>query len=1496
MGRNKLLNNLFLFTVFFITISSTFAFLTITSTSSSLEPMDEGDGFYLVDTFEEAENVLLTNCEISNGNIMLKTDGGGVGKNYDYYARSSTSNSKAYYNTIYSSLIFNTLFSPKLLTFFEKEFDEDFDYPKIARIDGNTFPFAGQQQQDSRYKRIHHFRFYIDEETKKYASRIDIFWRGYAKNDSELSIYVWQPVNQIINFGVWEKVASTKSGSTFLNLTYTQILDLFIGSDNYVDFCIVAEPEPMQKCNLFTDYVNVTVYRSGYPSEGEAISSVVRPTNIESWELLTWEDNEKAGTSVRYYLYKVNQTGVKSLVEETYLPSNKNGFTSGTPIILSKIPKNYSLQIKAVLTTNNASNSPEISSWAITWQKDFYSWSDSFNSSLRLVEGSIANVDVRDGNASLIPLFNDWEMFGKNSNNNRISDGAGPTQYSTYWYSFVGAGRGHRNGVVKQGVFYIPSSNGRTIYSFDADKKTGALQANNHDYKKTYTLPGGLIVNTSLAVTDELVIVVTDTPGTENKIIALNKNDLSNQKWIYSDPDHENIRFASPPVIHNNKIYVTSYGGSKKLIVLSSYGTRVWEKTLPGDCVSSPAIYSNKIIVGCNSENENNFIAYDMNGNQLWEQTVGPVGKASPVIYDDKIFVTVKDPVPLTNLAYTKLYALDLADGKTLWNFTLTSAKKFNLPNADDIAASCTPVAYDDLIYVPSPDCKLYALNILDGSVSDLWEKNPYNLYDSLVPPTKGQTSSVAYADGILYIGSSSGAIYAIDASDGSLVWKKSTYNSNPVLSSPIVVDGLIYYTDEDGSLYCAGKPIGSAGTQIQGTVISIPIKLPTPTSDYAWDRFYVNYSLGGGKITLSILDKQGKTIRSGLYDDYDISKYAKNYDTLKLRADFTGNVTYQPRLYDWTVTFVESSDVSTKTIFDSGSLVSTGTFPNISYSIDVKNEYFGLINTSAEYNLQFQNKSNPVLQELGWTSANITGLNGSKLTGKITADIKKQKFSTNITLINIRFRITDISGIITASEWYQIGQSYDNKLPIFYPNTFTPADGWITSNTPTCTIKVRDYYDAQNVTGLNVKSAKATITYEENSVEKTNTFNASCTGINGTKSQQTISIDISKLSIKDDIDELINIKFCIEDMAGNSNCSPVIPFSGDTEKPYSYISNSADIDDNINTTPVVVKTVANDNLSGIQSVTLYFRISSTSQWVVFGVDSTSPYQWEFSRSSGPFQLCTVAKDKAGNIQDYPTTAPVSFLFDPVKPSQPNYVTGKDYAFDEVPSFDDIKFEDDYKLDKVEYKSDIISDSAWIVIGDNINSKSYTPEWSLTEDDWDAMVEGEIYHIFFRLTDTLNNQYVSTSSDAMKIKKDLSTPIVEDYNPDLSDFSNWRWDNKYKITVKIVDESKISNIKLFYSYSSDNETWSNWTQYGIDTNSPFSWDFTASEGSGFYRFKTLVKESSGLEKESSVKYASVTNISMFLLILMVMIAVILIVVTALVVVSRPGRKAKKNQK
>ena len=53
-------------------------------------------------------------------------------------------------------------------------------------------------------------------------------------------------------------------------------------------------------------------------------------------------------------------------------------------------------------------------------------------------------------------------------------------------------------------------------------------------------------------------------------------------------------------------------------------------------------------------------------------------------------------------------------------------------------------------------------------------------------------TSSPAYADNMVFIGTPDGKLYAMDASDGDIVWVEDTYSSSPMLSSPIVTDGLV--------------------------------------------------------------------------------------------------------------------------------------------------------------------------------------------------------------------------------------------------------------------------------------------------------------------------------------------------------------------------------------------------------------------------------------------------------------------------------------------------------------------------------------------------------------------------------------------------------------------------------------------------------------------------------------------------------------------------------
>jgi outer membrane protein assembly factor BamB len=69
--------------------------------------------------------------------------------------------------------------------------------------------------------------------------------------------------------------------------------------------------------------------------------------------------------------------------------------------------------------------------------------------------------------------------------------------------------------------------------------------------------------------------------------------------------------------------------------------------------------------------------------------------------------------------------------------------------------------------------------------------------------------SSPAVVNGVVYVGSEDGKLYAFDATGGALQWTATT--GGPVDSSPAVVNGVVYVGSGDGNLY-AFDAAGSAG------------------------------------------------------------------------------------------------------------------------------------------------------------------------------------------------------------------------------------------------------------------------------------------------------------------------------------------------------------------------------------------------------------------------------------------------------------------------------------------------------------------------------------------------------------------------------------------------------------------------------------------------------------------------------------------------------------
>ncbi|HET7016060.1 MAG TPA: PQQ-binding-like beta-propeller repeat protein [Streptosporangiaceae bacterium] len=134
----------------------------------------------------------------------------------------------------------------------------------------------------------------------------------------------------------------------------------------------------------------------------------------------------------------------------------------------------------------------------------------------------------------------------------------------------------------------------------------------------------------------------------------------------------------------------------------------------------------------------------------------------------------------LGSTAQEKLFAFGTAAGQQKWMFQT---------NANVGAA---PTVADGVIYAASD--QLYAVNADTGE--KIWNF-----------PAASTFSSPAVSNGIVYVGSSDGNVYAVAAASGLKVWKFTTQGR--VFSSPAVSGGTVYVGSNDGNIYALDATSG---------------------------------------------------------------------------------------------------------------------------------------------------------------------------------------------------------------------------------------------------------------------------------------------------------------------------------------------------------------------------------------------------------------------------------------------------------------------------------------------------------------------------------------------------------------------------------------------------------------------------------------------------------------------------------------------------------------
>jgi len=178
------------------------------------------------------------------------------------------------------------------------------------------------------------------------------------------------------------------------------------------------------------------------------------------------------------------------------------------------------------------------------------------------------------------------------------------------------------------------------------------------------------------------------------------------------------------------------------------------------------------------------FYAVNEDGKQIYRVKLSGRSLASPAVSGGMAYLPADDG---------KLYALDIKDGKTLW--TCAIGRPATLTQADhwDVYQS-SPVVADGLVYVGSADGRIYAINAAKGKEKWHFQTN------SVVRATP------AVAGGRVFCGSYDGKVYALEAATGKPVWTVDTKTKgvpwNFVQGSCAVADGLVIVGSRSTFLY----------------------------------------------------------------------------------------------------------------------------------------------------------------------------------------------------------------------------------------------------------------------------------------------------------------------------------------------------------------------------------------------------------------------------------------------------------------------------------------------------------------------------------------------------------------------------------------------------------------------------------------------------------------------------------------------------------------------
>lgn len=246
----------------------------------------------------------------------------------------------------------------------------------------------------------------------------------------------------------------------------------------------------------------------------------------------------------------------------------------------------------------------------------------------------------------------------------------------------------------------------------------------------------------------------------------------------------------SSAALRDGTLYVGS--SDRRLYAIDAdAGTERWHFEADAPVTSSPAVDDERVlftdragVVYAVSRRDGTLVWRFETGDELplpWGHEGWDYFTASPTLVDDMALIGSGDG---------NLYALDAASGREIWRF------------ASGARIRTTPAVAGDSVLFGNSAGIFYALDARDGAVRWRFETAGHTLGAAEVGFDRRQIySSPAVHEGVVYFGSRDAGLYALDLETGQQRWRSNDGTSAWVISSPAVAGGRVYSARSSSTL-----------------------------------------------------------------------------------------------------------------------------------------------------------------------------------------------------------------------------------------------------------------------------------------------------------------------------------------------------------------------------------------------------------------------------------------------------------------------------------------------------------------------------------------------------------------------------------------------------------------------------------------------------------------------------------------------------------------------